>query len=147
MEESMSDYVAIAISGIAVLISILAYWQTNPLVRMQKESAKLDLEQRTQVKLTIALRGVLDYSKPNSVVVQNTGAVDAYNVHVKVWSGENPPEEIRDETTESFPVSVLPPGRDARGVVYLFGQRRLKYRLEWQDKDDRQFTETGVLSL
>lgn len=74
-------------------------WQTNPLVRMQKKSAKLDLEQRTQVKLTIALLGVLDYRKPNSVVVQNTGAVDAHNVHVKVWSGENPPEEIRDETT------------------------------------------------
>jgi hypothetical protein len=114
---------------------------------MQKESTKLDLEERKRARLSIELQGVPDYKKPNSIIVRNTGAVDACNVRIEARSGEDPPEEIRDETAKTFPVSILPPGRDARGVVYLFGQRRLTYKLEWQDEADHQFTESGTLSL
>jgi len=58
-----------------------------------------------------------------------------------------PSDVMRDETIKTFPVAILSPGRDVRGVVYLFGQRRLNYKLAWQDEADHQFTESGTLSL
>jgi ABC-type anion transport system duplicated permease subunit len=147
MESSMLDYLAIGISGLAVLISLLAYWRTSPLIRMQKESAKLDLEERRRTKLSIELQGSLDYKKPSNIIVRNTGAVDAYNVRIEVRSGEDAPEEIRDETNKSFPVAVLPSKHDVTGVVYLFGHRRLNYRLNWQDQESRDYTQSGLISL